>query len=59
MANDILEELKGKLGKDNFAGCAAKGDYAAKFREIAEILLKKRYSCASSHVLGTLLHLGT
>lgn len=41
MANDILEELKGKLGKDNFAGCAAKGDYAAKFREIAEILLKK------------------
>lgn len=41
MASDILEELKGKLGKDNFADCAVKGDYAAKFREIAEVLLKK------------------
>ena len=37
MANDILEELKQKLGKDNFAGCAVKGNYATRFKEIAEI----------------------
>ena len=41
MANDILEELKQKLGKDNFAGCAVKGNYATRFKEIAEMLLKK------------------
>ena len=41
MASDILEELKRKLGKDNFAGCAVKTDYVTKFKEIAEMLLKK------------------
>ena len=41
MASDILEELKGKLGKDNFADCAVKTDYVTKFKEIAEMLLKK------------------
>ena len=41
MASDILEELKRKLGKDNFADCAVKTDYVTKFKEIAEMLLKK------------------
>ena len=41
MASDILEELKGKLGKDDFADCAVKTDYVTKFKEIAEMLLKK------------------